>query len=87
MFVDGTVFVQLPTKLLLQLVNPLFDSLKQASQSWWPFLRSNAEPVSMASRGVSSLSGRDEIWKGTLEYLKSNPKYLIAGQSIGFRMD
>lgn len=74
--------------LALQQVNPLFDSLKQASQSW-PFLRSAAfageDPVLMASRdlwGEGVLTGRDEIWRGTIEYLKLNPRSLLIGESI-----
>jgi len=78
---------------LLRQVNPFFDQLKHASQSW-PILRSGAlsddGQILMSNRdlwGESALTGREEIWKAVLKYLRTHPRYLLIGKSILNPMD
>ena len=82
----GVVFLLVFAAVFLGVrqMSPLFDLLKQASQSW-PFLRSAAGPVQMADRtllGSESLTGRDQIWLSVFRFLCFQPKYLLMGQSV-----
>ena len=84
----GTVLVCAAVFLALLKINPLFDSIKIASTRLG-ILPSAAvtdeSTVMMSHRGLNVedvLTGRDQIWKAAVAFLKDHPRYLLYGTSI-----
>jgi len=70
--------------VLLGQVTPLFNTIRiRGGLIPAALAEGEGEQVTLiASRGLSGLTDREEIWGATLQYLKQNPKYLLTGTSI-----
>ena len=91
--ITAGIAVIVGTVLLLQLVNPVYNSARNKG-----IIIKNAEAESgavetssefAAERGFlveNPTTGRDKIWRGTFEYIENNPILLLTGTSVNGSM-
>ena len=72
--------------ILIMKITPVYNARKTGESMIISSARAEEfekeEEKTITTRALTNLSGRDEIWRNVIQYLKENPKILILGESV-----